>query len=125
MNTLGRRKKAPDKPFSHSDDCKILATDPTVEIPWSEIRAGVWEARCVCGVQYSYESTADNRVRIDPYDPATSRHIGQCEYISETDPAMLRVLLKVKGGAGGTYWWVESCACDAGWQVPHYADSVG
>jgi hypothetical protein len=34
---------------------------------------------------------------------------------------MLRVLLKVRDGAGGDYWWVECGACDTGWQVPHYA----
>jgi hypothetical protein len=42
------------------------------------------------------------------------------------DPAVLRLVLKVKDGAGGDYWSVECGACDTGWQVPHYAaESVG
>jgi site-specific DNA-cytosine methylase len=36
-----------------------------------------------------------NRVRVDPLDPRTGHHLGQCEFASETDAAMLRVLLKV------------------------------
>ena len=42
-----------------------------------------------------------------------------------SDPALLEALLKVRDGAGGGYYWVECGACDAGWQVPHYAESVG
>jgi hypothetical protein len=51
--------------------------------------------------------------------------LGQCEYVSETDPAVLKVLLKVKDGSGGGYWWVECGSCECGWQVPYYAESVG
>lgn len=29
------------------------------------------------------------------YDSANARHLGQCEFVGETDAAMLRVLLKV------------------------------
>jgi hypothetical protein len=61
----------------------------------------------------------------DPLDPKTSRHAGECEFAFETDAAVLRILLKVEGGAGGNYWWVQCSACDTGWQVPHYAESVG
>jgi hypothetical protein len=35
FNPFRRRKKGPDKAFSHSDTCKILAADPTVSIPWT------------------------------------------------------------------------------------------
>ena len=56
-----------------------------------------------------------DRVRVDPLDARTSRHLGQCEFASETDAAMLRVLLKVADK--GDYDWVESGACGAGWQV--------
>ena len=59
-----------------------------------------------------------------PTDAKTSRHTGECEFASETDAALLRVILKVKDGAGG-YWWVECGSCEAGWQVAHYAESVG
>jgi hypothetical protein len=59
-----------------------------------------------------------------PRDPATARHLGQCEYAAEADPAMLKFILKVKEGAGGGYWWVECGACDTAWQVPYY-ESAG
>ena len=70
------RKKGPDEPFAHADDCKIVHADPGVQIPWSEIRRGVWEARCVCGVQYHHDPIADSRVRLSPFDPKTGRHFG-------------------------------------------------
>jgi hypothetical protein len=38
---------------------------------------------------------------------------------------VLRVILKVRDGAGGDYWWVECSACDTAWQVRYYAESVG
>ena len=41
-----------------------------------------------------HEPAAD-RVQLGPLDPKTSRHAGQCEFVSETDPAVLRILLKV------------------------------
>ena len=62
---------------------------------------------------------------MDLLDAKTSRHTGECEFASETDAPVLRVILKVKDGAGGGYWWVECGSCDAGWQVTHYAESVG
>ena len=37
---------------------------------------------------------------------------------------VLKVLLKVKPGMGEGYDWVECGACDYGWQVPHFAESV-
>jgi len=58
-------------------------------------------------------------VRVDPLDPKTARHLGQCEYISETDPAVIKILLKITDK--GDHDWVECGACDAGRQVPHYA----
>jgi hypothetical protein len=70
---------------------------------------------------YREPVTAD-RVRQDPLDPAPSRHLAQCEFVGESDAAMLRVLLKVIDK--GDYDWVECGACEAGWQVAHYAESV-
>ena len=61
------------------------------------------------------------RVWLDPYDPSTFRHAGQCERRSTSDPALLRAILKVRDGAGGGYWWVECATCECGWQVPYYA----
>jgi hypothetical protein len=118
------RKKRPDKAFSHSDGCKIQAADPAVSIEWSELERGHWRAICVCGSEDFYEPVAD-RVRLDPYDPSTFRHAGQCEHRYASDPALLRAILKVRDGAGGDYWWVECGTCECGWQVPHYAESVG
>lgn len=119
-----RRKKGPDKAFRHSEDCKIQAVDPTVSIEWSEVERGHWRAVCQCGAEDYYEPVAD-RVRSDPLDAKTGRHAGQCEFASENDPAMLRVILKVRDGAGGDYWWVECGGCDTAWQVPYFAESVG
>jgi hypothetical protein len=76
----------------------------------------------LCGVADYYEPVAD-RVRLDPLDAKTGRHAGECEYVSETDPAMIKVLLKVSDKEG--YSWVECGACAAGWQVAHYSESVG
>jgi hypothetical protein len=50
---------------------------------------------------------------------------GQCEYVSETDSAVLKVLLKVKPGLGEGYDWVECNSCGAGWQVPYFTERVG
>jgi hypothetical protein len=78
----------------------------------------------VCSFESFTEPIVDDRVRLDPLDPTTSRHAGEGEYISETDPSVLKVLLKVKPGLDGGYDWGECGACGAGWQVPHF-ESVG
>ena len=74
----------------------------------------------MCGAEYFNAPLTDDRVRLDPYDPSTFRHAGQCEHRDTKDPALLRVILKVRDGAGGGYWWVECATCEHGWQVPHY-----
>ena len=113
------RRKASSKPFPHAEGCRIVRTDPGIEIAWSYDGDGLWRAECVCTIEYFREPITDNRVRLDPYDPATARHLGQCEFVGETDAAMLRVLLKVTDK--GDYSWVECGSCDAGWQVANYA----
>ena len=72
-------------------------------------------------------SDPDLRALHSTLDPKTSHHAPQCEFASETNVAVLRVVLEVKDGAGDeAYWWVECSACDTAWQVPHYsAQSVG
>jgi hypothetical protein len=123
---FGLAKKRPILPaFTHADDCKILKADPGVEIPWNEVETGLWKAECVCTTEWFREPLVDDRVRLDPFDPATMKHLPQCEFASETDPAVLKVLLKVKPGMGPGYDWVECGSCAAGWQVPHYAESIG
>ena len=58
--------------------------------------------------------------RLDPTTAATRR---QCEYVAETDPAVLKVLLKVSRPGGLPMGRVRRLR--RGWQVPHYAESVG
>ena len=87
---------------------------------WQEVERRIWKAECRCGVETYREPAADDRIRLNPLDPATARHLGQCEYVSETAPAVIKVLLKVTDK--GDYDWVECGSCDAGWQVPHYAE---
>jgi hypothetical protein len=116
-----RKKSGPTQPFTHADDCKIVKADPDVQIEWSEVATGHWEARCVCGAEYFHDPfTEDRGDRLDPYDPSTFRHVAQCEHRDTTDPVLLKAILKVRDGAGGGYWWVECAACEHGWQVPHY-----
>jgi len=56
--------------------------------------------------------------------PAATR--GSVSSPPRPDAAVLRVILKVKDGAGGDYWWVDCGTCDTAWQVPHYAaEGVG
>jgi hypothetical protein len=61
------------------------------------------------------------RVRLDPLDAKPSRHAPECEFVSETDAAVLRAISKVRDGAGGVTggWSANSCA--TGWQVAHNA----
>jgi hypothetical protein len=96
-----------------------LEADPDVQIEWSEVETGHWEAVCVCGHEFFHEPLTDERERLDPYDPSTFRHAGQCEHRDTTDPDLFRLFLKVKDGAGdaGGYWWVECGSCETSWQV--------
>jgi hypothetical protein len=113
------------KQFVHADDCKIVAADPDVEIPWNYEGDGLWRAECVCTTEYFREPITDKRVRVDPRDPSTAHHGGACEFADTTDPSLLRLVLKVADGANDGYWWVTCSACDFAWQVHHYAESVG
>ncbi len=79
----------PDRPFPHSDSCKIVEADPGVSIPWSEVERGHWTQICACGEQHYY-ATARKGARLDPFDPCTSRHGGACEFKDTTDRAVLR-----------------------------------
>jgi hypothetical protein len=122
---IGLKKKGPpDRPFSHVEDCRILRNDPSVSIPWSYDGDGLWRRVCQCTVEYHREPITAGRVRNDPRSRSLARHAGECRYVNESDPAQLQVLLKVKDGAAGGYWWVECGSCTAGWQVPYYAAEV-
>jgi hypothetical protein len=63
-----------------------------------------WSSSAREGAEDVYEEPADDRGRLDPYDPSSFRHAGQCEHCDTSDPALLRVILRVKDGAGGGYW---------------------
>ena len=69
------RKKWPTRPFTHAPDCPILRADPSVEIPWSEMERGHWQAECRCGKEHFHEAPADRRTRLDPLDrpPSATR----------------------------------------------------
>ena len=116
-----KKKRGPTQAFTHTPDCKIMRADPTTQIPWQEIETNYWVAECVCGKEYWRELPTDRRVRLDPRDPARSRHAGACEHAATTDPTILRAILKVSEREG--YWWVECNVCDCGWQVLYYAAS--
>ena len=120
------KKRGPTQAFTHAPDCKLVKADPTTEIQWSEITSRHWVAICQCGEEHWYEPYVDRRVRLDPLDPATFRHMPQCEHRDTTDPAFLRAPLKVQEGAGGDHWLVTCGSCETFWQVPYYAaESVG
>ena len=117
-----KKQRPPAGPFIHAEGCKIFRADPTVEIPWNEVDPGVWERRCVCYVERIHVNPGGGIVRLDPYDPSIFRHLGGCEQRDATDPAVIRAVLKFQEREG--YWWVQCGACDGGWQVPFYAQSV-
>jgi hypothetical protein len=71
-----------------------------------------------------YEELADRRGRLDRLDAETSRRSGECEFASETDPSVLKVLLRVKPGLGGGYDWVERGSCAAGGRFRTDAERV-
>ena len=51
-----------------------------------------------------------------------ARRLGvSVEYRDTTNPAILRVVLKIRDVEGGGYRWVQCSACECGWQVPHFA----
>ena len=117
---FGLKKKRPPGEFTHTYDCKIVQSDPGVEIPWSYVGDGLWEAVCVCTKEFYRDPEMDERARLDPLDPKTSQHAGQCEFAGVTDAAVVRLALRVTDKDG--YAWVECASCEHGWQVPHFAE---
>lgn len=73
----------------------------------------------VRGSAESWQEPAPRRVRLDPYDRSTMRHLGECEFKDVSDSSILKALLKVTPKDG--YSWVECGACSGGWQVLDYA----
>jgi len=118
-----QKVQPPDRPFSHSGECKIVKADPGVQIPWNRLEYGKWQRQCTCGAEW-WQEPAAKRTRQDPLDPSTFHHAGQCEFQDVSDPAIVKALLKIVPKDG--YSWVECGACGFGWQVADYAEaSVG
>ncbi len=120
---LRRKRKPPPSRSSIREGCRIVEADPNVEIPWTDLGEGLWKTECACGFETYTGPLVDDRVRLDPLDPKTSRHMGECEFASETDPSVLKVLLKVRAGLGLRL--AECGACGAGWQVPQSPTAFG
>ncbi len=57
---------------------RIVKADPRRGIPWNYEGGGLLEGECVCTAEYFREPITDDVVRLDPVDPATARHFGQC-----------------------------------------------
>jgi hypothetical protein len=112
------RYTPPDTPFVHADDCKIVAADPTMKPPWSRLEYGLWKRERVCSYEI-WQEPPPSRVRLDPLDPKTARHMGACEYKGTTNPDVIKVLLRIT--EKDSYWWVECGGCEGDWQVPFYA----
>jgi hypothetical protein len=55
----------------------------------ASLRTDIGGRSAIAGAEDVYEES-DRRVRLDPYDPSTFRHAGQCEHRYTSDPALLR-----------------------------------
>jgi hypothetical protein len=76
---FGRKKtKPPDRPYEHSGSCSIVRADPGYQPDWNEAETGRWRRECRCGAEGWNTPDVDDRVRNDPYDPASARHFGAC-----------------------------------------------
>jgi hypothetical protein len=119
---FGTQKKGPSQPtapFAHADGCKLVVTDPGFEPEWQEIEAGHWRRECQCYGEDRWEPRVDTRTRLDPLDPATFRHLGECEHRDVTDPAIVKAIVRAHDRDG--YWFVECASCGGGWQTPYFA----
>ena len=117
-------KRKSDQVFMHAEDCRIVAADPGVQIPWNEVSRGHFVATCACGEQHDYAPVLVKRTKIDPLDPQTARHLGQYELANERDPVVLERLAgprRVRGPVSRR----RMSECECNWQVPLYAESVG
>jgi hypothetical protein len=124
---FGLKKKGPRQPtgpFAHAHDCKLVRSDPDFEPEWQEIEEGHWRRTCQCYSEDRYEPYVDTRTRLNPLDPSTFRHAGECEQREATDQHILKAILRVDERED--YWRVECLTCKHIWQVPYYAEeSVG
>jgi hypothetical protein len=92
-----------------------VKADSDVEIPWSRLEYGRWRRECVCGAE-GWQEPTPNRVRQDPYDPATMRQLPQCEFKDVSDPSILKALVKVTPKDG--YSWMDAAPARAAGRFP-------
>jgi hypothetical protein len=104
----------------HGPDCKIVVADPGMQPPWNQIERGLWRRECQCSFEYWREPVPDH-CRQDPYDPRTFQHAGECEHRNTTDPGLIKLILDVKPGTGGAYWWVTCQSCAISWPTLYEA----
>ena len=100
-----------------------MVADPGFQPEWQEIEEGHWRRICQCYSEDIYEPRVDTRTRLDPLDPATFRHLPECEHRDMTDPGIVKALLTVREREN--YWSVHCGTCAAGWQTPFYAAESG
>jgi hypothetical protein len=55
------------------------------------VERGFWKAECRCGVETYREPVADDRVRLDSYDPKTAHHAPECQFASVNEEGVLRL----------------------------------
>jgi hypothetical protein len=119
---FGKKKTGPDRPYVHAEGCPIVRADPDVRIPWNEVERGHFVRTCVCaGAEHHREPVVEDRVRLDPLDPSTARHAGECEFVGTTDPTVLRLALTVTQKDGYSSVACSACACS--WQVADFAEA--
>src|SRR5687767_10957440 len=103
---FGLKEKGPSRPtgpVEHASGCKLVVADPGYQPPWQEVERGHWRRTCQCYSEDIYEPRVETRTRLDPLDPSTFRHMPQCEHRDTTDPALVRIILKVQDVAEGDY----------------------
>jgi hypothetical protein len=93
-----------------------------LEAEWQDPGEGHWSRVCQCWTEDVYEPRVDVCTRLDPYDPATFRHLGGCEHKDVTDPVFIKATLTVT--ERDNYWYVQCRTCDGRWQVPYYAAEI-
>jgi hypothetical protein len=107
--------------FSHQESCKLLKADPSFSPEWQEVERGFWKAECQCGVEIFRDVAADDRVRRDPSIRRPAATLGS----ANTSPSRSRHAQGATEGQARPGPRLRLGACAAGWQVPHYAESVG
>ena len=83
---MGRTKtmRPPQKSFVHSNDCKRLRVDPGLRSHGTRSEPDIGKHGASVASTDGEHLAPAVFVANDPYDPATARHLGQCEFVGET-----------------------------------------